>query len=73
MNITWEFAPTDGGVRMRWIQDFTMKPTAPVDDETAAGMLNKQTRLEMDRIKRLVEAVAAGQPSGPVQPAPAAS
>src|SRR6266700_1776237 len=37
MNIAWEFLPVDSGVRMRWVQDFTMKPTAPVNDETAAG------------------------------------
>jgi aromatase len=64
MHIEWAFVPVDSGVRMRWVQEFTMKPTAPVNDETATAMLNKQTRSEMARIKQLVEEAAAGAPDG---------
>jgi len=61
MNIRWEYTPgPEGrGVRMRWIQEFTMKPSAPVDDSGAEDHLNRQTVKEMARIKELVE--QAGQ------------
>ena len=26
MNIEWYFEPADGGTKMRWVQDFSMKP-----------------------------------------------
>jgi aromatase len=66
MNIHWIYRLVDGGVEMRWIQDFHMKPQAPADDESMTGYLNHNTAIQMDRIKRLVEeaavaTVAAGQ------------
>jgi heme-degrading monooxygenase HmoA/ribosome-associated toxin RatA of RatAB toxin-antitoxin module len=60
MNIRWEYTPEPGGVRMRWTQDFTMKPSAPVDDSGAEDHLNRQTAKEMARIKQLVEEAARG-------------
>jgi aromatase len=35
MNIEWYFEEADGGTAMRWVQDFSMKPEAPADDEHA--------------------------------------
>ncbi|KAB1142368.1 hypothetical protein F7R91_29425 [Streptomyces luteolifulvus] len=58
MNIRWEYTPDPGGVRMRWIQEFTMKPSAPVDNQGAEAHLNRQTVREMARIKQLVEQTA---------------
>jgi heme-degrading monooxygenase HmoA/ribosome-associated toxin RatA of RatAB toxin-antitoxin module len=58
MNIRWEYTTETNGVRMRWIQEFTMKPSAPVDDSGAEEHLNRQTVKEMARIKSLVEAAA---------------
>ena len=29
MNIEWYFEEADGGTKMRWVQDFSMKPEAP--------------------------------------------
>jgi aromatase len=55
MNIYWEYEPVDGGTRMRWVQDFHMRPEVPVDDETMTANLNRNTRVQLDRIKRLVE------------------
>lgn len=59
MDIRWEYEQLAGGVRMRWIQDFHMKPQAPVDDRAMTDRLNRNTRVQMDRIKAIVEARAA--------------
>jgi aromatase len=59
MNIDWYFEPTDGGTLMRWVQDFSMKPTAPADDETAQDYMNRNTRTQMDVIKERIEEAAA--------------
>ncbi|WP_435215652.1 antibiotic biosynthesis monooxygenase [Streptomyces sp. bgisy034] len=59
MNIRWEYTEGPDGVRMRWIQEFTMKPSAPVDDSGAEDHLNRQTVKEMARIKKLIEEAAA--------------
>jgi aromatase len=55
MNIEWYFEPADGGTRMQWVQDFAMKPTAPANDEQAEVYMNKQTREQMDAIKKRIE------------------
>ena len=61
MNIYWEFEQLDTGVRMRWIQDFTVRPAAPVDDRGAEEFLRGQTLTEMRHIKETIER-AAGKP-----------
>jgi NAD(P)-dependent dehydrogenase (short-subunit alcohol dehydrogenase family)/ribosome-associated toxin RatA of RatAB toxin-antitoxin module len=58
MNIAWEYEQVDGGVKMRWQQDFSMKPSAPIDDEGMTARLNHNTAIQMGRIKRLVEEAA---------------
>ncbi len=58
MNLFWSYTEVDGHTELRWVQDFTMKPTAPVDDRGAEAHLNRQTALEMANIKRVVEAAA---------------
>ena len=59
MDIAWSFEEEDGGTRMRWVQDFAMKPEAPADDETAQEYMNKNTKVQMQVIKeRLEKAVA---------------
>jgi aromatase len=58
MWIFWEYLRTDRGVRMRWIQDFEMKPQAPVDDQTMQENLNRNTAVQMRLIKDKVEAAA---------------
>ncbi|MEW9547193.1 SRPBCC family protein [Nonomuraea sp. NPDC050783] len=66
MHIFWEFHEADGGgTRMRWIQQFEMRPDAPVDNEGAAEHLNRQTRTEMRHIKEAIErrAAAAADPA----------
>lgn len=60
MNIYWEYVDTAEGVRMRWVQDFAMKPEAPVDDAAMTERLNRNTRIQMDLIKQRIERAAAG-------------
>jgi len=55
MDIRWSFEAYDGGTRMRWIQEFAMKPEAPADDEQATDYLNRNTRIQMQTIKERLE------------------
>jgi len=55
MNIEWYFEPADGGTKMRWIQDFSMKESAPANDEQAEEYLNKNTAEQMKAIKEQLE------------------
>ena len=56
MNIEWYFEPADDGTKMRWVQDFSMKPEAPADDEQAQEYINRNTREQMQVIKERLEA-----------------
>lgn len=58
MHIFWEYTDTEDGVRMRWVQDFEMKPWA-VADEAMTERLNRNTAVQMRRIKGILEAEAA--------------
>jgi NAD(P)-dependent dehydrogenase (short-subunit alcohol dehydrogenase family) len=58
MNIYWEYRTEPGGVRMRWVQDFAMRPTAPIDDEAMAARINSNSLIQMERIRGLVERAA---------------
>lgn len=66
MNIEWYFEPAEDGTTMRWVQDFTMKPTAPNDDRGAEEYLNRNTKVQMNVIKERLEQEAharAGTPA----------
>jgi aromatase len=41
------------------VQDFHLKPQAPIDDEAMTNQLNRNTRIQLDRIKELVEKAAS--------------
>lgn len=58
MNIFWQYTEEGKGVRMRWVQDFHMKPEAPVNDDGMAEHLNRNTAIQMGLIKEKVEAAA---------------
>lgn len=55
MNIRWEYEQTPRGVRMRWTQDFAMKPDAPVDDEWMTANINRNSPIQMDLIRNKIE------------------
>jgi aromatase len=56
MNIEWYFEPAEGGTRMRWVQEFSMKPSAPASDEEAEEYLNRNTKEQMETIRQRLEA-----------------
>src|SRR5258708_36348774 len=58
MTIDWFFEEVDGRTRMRWVQDFSMKPNAPANDEQAEDYMNRNTKIQMDAIKERLEASA---------------
>ena len=59
MDIAWSYREVDGGTEMRWVQDFQMKPNAPIDDAGMTDRLNGNTAVQMALIKEKVERAAA--------------
>ncbi|MGF1432048.1 SRPBCC family protein [Kitasatospora sp. LaBMicrA B282] len=55
MEIRWEYQEVPGGTSMRWIQDFAMRPTAPVDDAGMTEHINRNSRIQMALIREKVE------------------
>ena len=60
MNIEWYFEPTDDGTKMRWVQDFSMKPSAPANDEQAEEYMNKNTKEQMEHDQGAARGSGAG-------------
>jgi aromatase len=60
MMIHWAYREVDGGTEMRWVQDFEMKPTAPITSAAMAERMNANTKVQMARIKEQIEAGVAG-------------
>ncbi|MDH6114992.1 aromatase [Kitasatospora sp. MAP12-15] len=63
MSIRWEYHEVPGGTSMRWIQDFRMKPTAPVDDAGMTEHINRNSRIQMELIRDKVEQHAKETPA----------
>jgi aromatase len=59
MRLLWTYEPVDDGVLMRWVQEFHLRPEAPVNDEFMANRITKNSAHEMDRIRQLVEQAAS--------------
>lgn len=64
MHIVWNYTEIDGGVRMQWVQDFQMRPEAPLDDAAMTERLNRNTAVQQELIKGKVEAAARSHTSG---------
>jgi len=60
MHIDWSFDAVPQGTRMRWVQEFSMKPSAPADDAGAEDYINRNSRIQMGIIKRRLEAQTSG-------------
>lgn len=58
MHIFWSYHEGDGQVRMRWVQDFHLKPQAPLDDAAMTERLNRNTVIQQQLIKSRIEAAA---------------
>ncbi|MFE7531110.1 SRPBCC family protein [Kitasatospora sp. NPDC057542] len=59
MEIRWEYTEVPAGTKMRWIQDFAMKPTAPVDTAGMVKHINRNSKVQMQLIREKVEKRAA--------------
>ncbi|AHH97479.1 SRPBCC family protein [Kutzneria viridogrisea] len=62
MDIEWIYQEVGGATQMRWVQDFAMRPDAPLDDAAMTDRINKNSRIQLDIIARRVER-AAGRAS----------
>ena len=60
MNIEWLYEAVEGGTKMRWVQDFTMKPAAPANDQQMEIYINKNTQTQMAIIKEKIEKQVRG-------------
>ncbi len=58
MEIRWYYREVAEGTHMRWVQDFAMKPTAPIDTAAMTRRLDATTPVQMRAIKGRVEAAA---------------
>lgn len=58
MHIFWEYTPVEGGVEMRWVQEFHVKDEMPFDDEAMAAHIAENTSEQMPHIKEQVEQAA---------------
>jgi aromatase len=68
MNILWEYTEMPGGIHMRWVQDFAMKPDAPVDDEWMTDNINRNSLTQMALIRDKVEQAARDHKDAAVMP-----
>ena len=63
MNIEWYFEPVEGSTRMRWVQEFSMKPSAPSTDDEAEQYINRNTKQQMEVIRERLQAAAQAEKS----------
>lgn len=55
MHIRWTYDEVDGGVLMRWVQEFEMRPGLPVDDAAMARNINTNSPVQLAEIKAKLE------------------
>ncbi|MFC7550927.1 SRPBCC family protein [Plantactinospora sp. GCM10030261] len=58
MRIRWHYDEVPDGTRMIWVQDFAMRPDAPIDDAGMTDRINTNSRVQMDIIRERVERIA---------------
>jgi aromatase len=58
MRISWHYDEVAGGTRMIWVQDFAMRPTAPVNNRQMTERINANSRVQMAVIRERVERAA---------------
>ncbi|MGS2615000.1 SRPBCC family protein [Micromonospora sp. LZ34] len=69
MRIHWRYTEEPGGTRMTWMQDFAMKPTAPVDNAGMTDRINASSAVQLAVIKERIERLARdGAPAGAADP-----
>lgn len=55
MNIVWTYRAVEGGTELRWVQDFRMKPQAPVDTAGMTARINTNSALQLALIRGRVQ------------------
>jgi aromatase len=60
MRIHWSYEDLGSSTRMRWVQDFAMRPDAPVDDAWMTDNINNNSKVQMATIRHKIETAAAG-------------
>ncbi|SIR71468.1 SRPBCC family protein [Micromonospora avicenniae] len=55
MRIHWRYTEEPEGTRMTWVQDFSMKPTAPVDNAGMTDRINTNSLVQLAVIKERIE------------------
>ncbi|MFJ6194585.1 SRPBCC family protein [Micromonospora sp. NPDC092111] len=60
MRIHWYYDTEPEGTRMTWVQDFAMKPTAPVDNAGMTERINANSRVQLAVIKERIERAYEG-------------
>ncbi|MEV0325262.1 polyketide cyclase [Micromonospora echinospora] len=61
MHIFWAYREVDGGVEMRWEQEFHVKDEMPFDDAAMAAHLLKNSAIQMAAIKERIEKAAVAR------------
>jgi aromatase len=62
MDIRWNYTPEGTGTRMRWVQDFKMRPEAPIDTAGMTERIDANSKIQMAIIRDKVEAAAGRRP-----------
>ncbi|MFC4499193.1 MULTISPECIES: SRPBCC family protein [Streptomyces] len=55
MNIVWTYREVAGGVELRWQQEFSMKPAAPVDTAWMTANISTNSTMQLALIRSRVE------------------
>lgn len=58
MRIRWDYTEVPEGTRMTWLQDFAMRPDAPLDDAAMTARINTNSRIQLDVIRDRIETLA---------------
>ncbi|MFE9689361.1 SRPBCC family protein [Micromonospora sp. NPDC005806] len=61
MHIHWRYDEIPGGTRMTWVQDFAMKPNAPVDNAGMTERINTNSKVQLAVIKERLEKPASAE------------
>jgi aromatase len=64
MHIFQSFTSVDGGVQLRWVQDFEARPDAPFTDAQMLARINAGSEANLRRHKELIEARALAAERG---------
>jgi aromatase len=70
MDIRWTYATEGAGTRMRWIQDFRMRPQAPIDTAGMTQRIDANSKVQMAIIRDKVEAAAGRRREPESKPEP---